>query len=98
MAIKDAARLKMVFTFIPFVGGLAARPDSGPLGGVGFASPTQVMTLWEEINPWNEGMYAHSASPGKGESGGNPARSGVTAYPRKGRGRTRLGGWSRSPH
>ena len=42
------------------------------------------MTSWEEINPWNEGMHALSASPEKGESGGNRARSGVTGYPRTG--------------
>ena len=75
----------MVFTVIPLVGGLAARPDSVPSVGVGFASPTHVMTPWEEINPWNEGMHALWASPGKGESRGDSARFGVTAYPRTGR-------------
>ena len=52
------------------------------------------MTPWEEINPWNEGMHALSASPEKGESGGNRARFGVTVYPRTGRLSRRPGGWS----
>ena len=85
MATRGAARLKMVFTFIPLVGGLVARPSLRPLSSrSGLASPTQVMTRWEEVNPWNEGMHASSTSPGKGQSARERLYPGVTAQPRTG--------------